>query len=48
MLDNTLQAGFSQETLTTMNDPRIRKDENGYFIMSLSENSKVYFDIETI
>ena len=44
MLDNTLQAGFSQETLTTMNDPRIRKDENGYFIMSLSENSKVYFE----
>ncbi len=44
MLDNRHQRGFSPQTLATMNDPRIRQDENGPFIMSLSENSKVYFE----
>ncbi len=44
MIATNLQPGFSNEVLATMNDPRIRKDEAGYFIMSLSENSKVYFD----
>lgn len=44
MLDNRYHRGFSEERLETTNiDPRIRKDDNGYFIMSLSENSKVYF-----
>ncbi len=44
MLDNRHQRGFSPQTLTTMNDPRIRRDEHGEYIMSLSENSKVYFE----
>ena len=44
MLDNRHQRGFSPETLTKMNDPRIRQDEHGAYIMSLSENSKVYFE----
>ena len=44
MLDNRHQRGFSPQILATMNDPRIRQDENGPFIMSLSENSKVYFE----
>ena len=44
MLDNRFQKGFSVKTLAAMNDPRIKKDEHGYFIMSLSENSKVYFE----
>ena len=44
MLDNKFQRGFSQERLAGMKEPKVRKDENGYFIMSLSENSKVYFE----
>lgn len=44
MLEGRYQRGFSLERLKASNEPRIRKDENGYFIMSLSENSKVYFD----
>jgi len=44
MLDNKIKRGFSPDVLVTMNDPRIRSDENGHFIMSLSENSKVYFE----
>ncbi len=44
MLANKTERGFSKQVLETMNDPRIRKDENGYYIMSLSENCKVYFE----
>ncbi len=44
MLDGRYQRGFSQERLESTNDPKIRNDEYGYYIMSLSENSKVYFD----
>jgi len=44
MLEGRYQRGFSPERLSVTKDPKIRKDENGYFIMSLSENSKVYFD----
>ena len=44
MLEGRYQRGFSPERLANEVDPRIRQDENGYFIMSLSENSKVYFN----
>ena len=44
MLDGRYQRGFSQERLASTHDPKIRNDEHGYYIMSLSENSKVYFD----
>lgn len=44
MLEGRYQRGFSPERLKTPGDHRIRKDETGFFIMSLSENSKVYFD----
>ena len=44
MLDSKYQRGFSQERLTAMKEPKVRQDEHGYFIMSLSENSKVYFE----
>lgn len=44
MLDGKYQRGFSPDRLANGTDPRIRKDEGGYFIMSLSENSKVYFE----
>ncbi|MDF1544638.1 MAG: hypothetical protein P1R58_06000 [bacterium] len=44
MLDNRYQRGFSTKTLAAMNDPRVKQDERGYYIMSLSENSKVHFE----
>lgn len=44
MLDNMIERGFSDSVLSNMNDPRIRKDEIGFYMMSLSENSKVYFN----
>ena len=44
MLDTKFQRGFTEDKLADNREPRIRKDDNGYFLMSLSENSKVYFD----
>ncbi len=44
MLEGRYQRGFSQERLAESNDPRVRRDDNGYYTMSLSENTKVYFD----
>ena len=44
MLEGRYQRGFSDERLTANTDPRIRSDENGHYIMSLSENTKVYFE----
>lgn len=44
MLDGKFQRGFSNERLATTHEPKVRRDERGHFIMSLSENSKVYFD----
>jgi len=43
MLEGRYQQGFSSERLTQGHDPKIRQDDNGYFLMSISENSKVYF-----
>jgi hypothetical protein len=44
MLDTKFQRGFTPEKLALSKEPRIRKDDSGYFVMSLSENNKVYFD----
>ncbi len=44
MLDTKFQRGFTPEKLAMSKEPRIRKDDSGYFVMSLSENNKVYFD----
>ncbi|HOD65492.1 MAG TPA: hypothetical protein PLR32_05720 [candidate division Zixibacteria bacterium] len=44
MLDNRYRRGFSQERLAAIQEPRVRKDSRGYFLMSLSENTKVYFE----
>jgi len=44
MLDNRYQRGFTHQRLTSGVEPRVRKDERGYYIMSLSENTKVYFE----
>lgn len=44
MLDNTLKRGFPEPKLEKSTDSRIQRDQNGTFIMSLAENSKVYFE----
>ena len=41
MLDGRYHRGFDPES-NKNHDPRIKQDEHGFFIMSLSENSKVY------
>lgn len=44
MLDNRYYRGFNIERLTSISEPRVRKDERGFYVMSLSENTKVYFE----
>lgn len=44
MLDAKYQRGFSKERLVAMQEPRIKSDDRGIYIMSLSENTKVYFE----
>jgi len=44
MLEGRYQRGFSPERLALQQEPKIRQDEHGYYIMSLSENVRVYFD----
>jgi hypothetical protein len=44
MLDGRYQRGFSLTRLASTQEPKVRKDEKGYFIMSMSENVKVYFE----
>ncbi|MFQ5499811.1 MAG: hypothetical protein ACE5FH_09075 [Candidatus Zixiibacteriota bacterium] len=44
MIENQFHRGFSDERLTARPEPKVRKDDSGYYIMSLSENTKVYFE----
>ena len=44
MLDGKFQRGFTLERLKSAQEPKVHQDENGYFIYTLSENVKVYFD----
>ncbi|MBU0984040.1 MAG: hypothetical protein KKA42_09235 [candidate division Zixibacteria bacterium] len=44
MLDSRYQRGFSNERLSANQEPKVRSDEKGFYIMSLSENTKVYFE----
>lgn len=44
MLDGRYQQGFSRERLAATKEPKVRNDERGFYIMSLSENAKVYFE----
>lgn len=44
MLDGRYKRGFSNDRFDRIPEPKVRKDEFGYFMMSLSENTKVYFD----
>lgn len=44
MLDGRYQRGFSEERLSSGNEPKVRMDKKGYYVMTLSENAKVYFE----
>ena len=44
MLEGKFHRGFSEERLSSTHEPKVRRDQKGFFIMSLSENTKVYFD----
>lgn len=44
MLDSKFQRGFSPERLRTVAEPKVRQDAQGHYLMTLSENVKVYFE----
>lgn len=44
MLDNKFKRGFTREKLESVSEPKVYKDAGGYYINTLSENVKVYFD----
>jgi len=44
MLENKFKRGFTTEKLDTDTEPKVRKDADGHYINTLSENVKVYFD----
>ncbi len=44
MLEGRFQRGFSLERLAANQEPKVRKDDTGFYIMSLSENTRVYFE----
>jgi hypothetical protein len=44
MLDGNYRRGFSVERLKSTQEPKVHCDEDGFFIYTLSENVKVYFD----
>lgn len=44
MLAQNYRRGFAQEYLKTMSEPRVKYDDNGFYMMTISENVKVYFD----
>jgi hypothetical protein len=38
------ERGFSPKRLANQSEPKVKKDERGYYILTLSENLKVYFE----
>jgi len=44
MLDDKYQRGFSPERLNSVSEPKVHSDDEGFYIFTLSENVKVYFD----
>ncbi len=44
MLDSKFQRGFTLERLRSTTEPKVHHDSGGYYINTLSENVKVYFD----
>lgn len=44
MLSNGIKRGFPPERFKKIKEPKVHKDEGGYFILTLNENAKVYFE----
>lgn len=44
MLENKFKRGFTTEKLESAPEARVQKDSEGFYINTLSENVKVYFD----
>lgn len=44
MLAQNYRRGFSEDKLKSMPEPRVKYDDGGFYIMTISENEKVYFD----
>ncbi len=44
MLECKYHRGFSTERLESIAEPKVHRDEKGFYILTLSEQSKVYFD----
>ncbi len=44
METRAMERGFPQERLVNQSEPRIKQDKRGYYIHTLSENIKVYFE----
>ena len=44
MLEGKFQRGFTRERLEAVNEPKVHHDSDGFYIYTLSENIKVYFD----
>jgi hypothetical protein len=44
MLSNICKRGFPKDRISKIPEPKIKHDENGYFIQSISEGVKVYLD----
>ncbi len=43
MLTNGIKPGFSDDKLKKIKDPKIGRDDSGYYIYTTNENVKVYF-----
>lgn len=44
MLSDNYKRGFPDEKLKSIPEPRVKYDDGGFYIMTISENVKVYFD----
>jgi hypothetical protein len=44
MLTIGIKRGFSEERLKRQKEPKIKKDEKGYYLYTVNENTKVYFE----
>lgn len=44
MLADNYKRGFTEEQLKTVSEPRVKYDTGGFYIMTISENVKVYFE----
>ena len=44
MLSRICNKGFPEDKLEKIPEPKVKRDENGFYIVSLSEGVKVYLD----